>query len=81
MVRFQTVPFIKDRKCLNCRLAANFSAAFGAVKSIDLTEGIRRMAAWAKQVGARQGQEFNNIEITEKLPQGWNLSKKEMLSA
>ena len=40
-------------------------------------EGIARMAAWAKKTGARQGQEFENIEITEKLPDGWNLAKKD----
>lgn len=47
---------------------------FGAPTGIDLKEGIQKMAAWAKRVGARQGQEFSNIEITEKLPQGWNLT-------
>ena len=48
---------------------------FGDPTGIDLTEGIARMAAWAKRVGSRQGQEFGNIEITEKLPDGWNLGK------
>lgn len=46
---------------------------FGAPSGIDLKEGITRMAAWAKAVGARQSQEFGNIEITEKLPDGWGL--------
>ena len=46
---------------------------FGDPTGIDLQEGIARMAAWAKKVGARQGQEFSNIEIREKLPQGWAL--------
>ncbi len=50
---------------------------FGAPTGITLQEGIARMAAWAKKTGARQGQEFGNIEITEKLPDGWNLAKKE----
>lgn len=49
---------------------------FGKPSSIDLEEGIARMAAWAKEVGARQSQEFNNIEITEKLPDGWGITKK-----
>src|ERR1700754_2790451 len=44
---------------------------FGAPTGIDLKEGISKMAAWAKRVGARQSQEFGNIEITEKLPDGW----------
>lgn len=50
---------------------------FGDATGISLQEGIARMAAWARRVGARQGQEFENIEITEKLPDGWNLVKKE----
>lgn len=54
---------------------------FGAPTGIDLEEGIARMAAWAKRVGARQGQEFSNIEITEKLPDGWNIVKKEPATA
>jgi UDP-glucose 4-epimerase len=29
------------------------------------------MAAWAAKVGARKSKEFENIEIYEKLPQGW----------
>jgi UDP-glucose 4-epimerase len=52
---------------------------FGAPTGITLEEGIARMAAWAKKTGARQGQEFENIEITEKLPDGWNLAKKEVI--
>jgi UDP-glucose 4-epimerase len=54
---------------------------FGAPTGIDLQEGIQRMAQWARRVGARQGQEFSNIEITEKLPQGWNISKEEPATA
>jgi UDP-glucose 4-epimerase len=50
---------------------------FGEPTGITLQEGIARMAAWARKTGARQGQEFGNIEITEKLPDGWNLAKKE----
>lgn len=46
---------------------------FGASTGISLKEGISRMAKWAKKVGARQSQEFGNIEITEKLPDGWNI--------
>ena len=48
---------------------------FGAPTGISLEEGISRMAAWAKKVGSRQGQEFGNIEITEKLPDGWSIQK------
>lgn len=48
---------------------------FGDPTGIDLKEGISRMANWARKVGARQSQEFGNIEITEKLPQGWDVKK------
>lgn len=48
---------------------------FGESTGISLAEGIARMAAWAKKTGARQGQEFDNIEITEKLPDGWEVKK------
>ncbi len=36
-----------------------------------LTEGIRRMAAWAKSVGARSSKKFDNIEISKNLPPSW----------
>jgi len=48
---------------------------FGAPSGVDLQEGIRRMAEWAKEVGARQSKEFDNIEITEKLPEGWGITQ------
>ena len=48
---------------------------FGDPTGISLSEGIAKMAAWAKKVGARQSQEFDNIEITEKLPDGWGIKK------
>ncbi|WP_343703012.1 NAD-dependent epimerase/dehydratase family protein [Chitinophaga sp.] len=44
---------------------------FGSGSGVTLAEGIERMAKWAQRVGARQSKEFDNIEITEKLPQGW----------
>ncbi len=46
---------------------------FGDPSGIDLKEGIAKMAAWAKVVGVRKSQEFGNIEITEKLPDGWQV--------
>ncbi|HYU17155.1 MAG TPA: NAD-dependent epimerase/dehydratase family protein [Chloroflexota bacterium] len=36
-----------------------------------LEEGLRRMAAWARQVGARQSAPFDNIEIRRHLPPVW----------
>ena len=49
---------------------------FGREKAVSLSEGIQKMAEWAKVVGARQSQEFGNIEIAEKLPQGWEVKQK-----
>lgn len=44
---------------------------FGYNDFVSLEEGVERMAAWARQVGARQSKEFYNIEVREKLPAGW----------
>lgn len=46
-------------------------SVFGEGCGISLQEGIERMGAWAKKVGARKSKEFGEIEIYEKLPQGW----------
>jgi UDP-glucose 4-epimerase len=54
-------------------------SVFGEPTGIDLREGIARMAAWARKVGARQSQEFGNIEITEKLPDGWGIKMQPVL--
>ncbi|MET0299340.1 MAG: NAD-dependent epimerase/dehydratase family protein [Flavitalea sp.] len=51
---------------------------FGEPTGIDLKEGISRMADWARKVGARASQEFGNIEITEKLPDGWAILTKKV---
>lgn len=44
---------------------------FGSSGAVSLDEGIGKMAAWAKVVGARKGQEFSNIEIKKNMPEGW----------
>lgn len=41
------------------------------IKNISLEEGIRRMAKWAKKVGARRSKKFKNIEIYKNLPSFW----------
>ncbi|UYQ95231.1 NAD-dependent epimerase/dehydratase family protein [Chitinophaga horti] len=50
---------------------AKAHGVFGEGSGVTLAEGIAKMAAWAKVVGARKSKEFENIEIYEKLPQGW----------
>ncbi|MDP4150144.1 MAG: NAD-dependent epimerase/dehydratase family protein [Bacteroidota bacterium] len=52
---------------------------FGEPSGLSLEAGISRMAKWAKAVGARQGQEFGNIEIAEKLPDGWGITRQPVL--
>ena len=44
---------------------------FGAGGTVALEEGISRMAAWARKVGARVSREFGAIEVERNLPAGW----------
>ena len=46
-------------------------AAFGASRGTPLAEGLRDMAAWVRQYGARQTPVFEGIEITKNLPEAW----------
>ena len=41
------------------------------IKNVPLSEGVARMAAWAKKAGARQGKPFEGIEIRRNLPPSW----------
>ena len=47
----------------------------GATTTVDLEEGIQRMAAWARQVGVRKSKPFENIEIFPNLPPVWLTSQ------
>jgi UDP-glucose 4-epimerase len=44
---------------------------FGLAAPITLEEGLQRMAAWVKQVGAREGKPFDNIEVEREMPPSW----------
>lgn len=44
---------------------------FSQKSTISLVEGIKRMSDWAKNAGSRTSKDFENIEITENLPEGW----------
>ena len=46
------------------------------IKNVPLEEGVRRMAAWAKKTGARQGKPFEGIEVRKNLPQSWAALEK-----
>jgi UDP-glucose 4-epimerase len=44
---------------------------FGQRDLCSLEEGLRRMAEWVKQYGARRSQEFEAIEVTKNFPTAW----------
>ncbi len=44
---------------------------FNIQNTTTLEEGVKRMADWAKKVGARKGQVFSNIEVSKNLPISW----------
>lgn len=44
---------------------------FSMARTIDLEDGIARMTAWARAVGARQSQTFDGIEVVENMPPIW----------
>jgi UDP-glucose 4-epimerase len=44
---------------------------FGAPQPVSLEEGVRKMAAWVKDHGARKSQKFGNIEVTKNFPVAW----------
>jgi UDP-glucose 4-epimerase len=49
-------------------------AAFGRhIQDVPLSEGIRRMAMWAKSVGVGEGVVFKEIEIRKNIPPSWNV--------
>ena len=41
------------------------------IKDVSLEEGVAKMAAWAKEAGARQGKPFEGIEIRKNMPPSW----------
>jgi UDP-glucose 4-epimerase len=45
--------------------------AFGLGMPVSLEEGIAKMAAWAKKVGAKASKEFGHIEVARNLPPSW----------
>jgi UDP-glucose 4-epimerase len=51
--------------------------AFPAAEKMSLTEGLRGMAEWVKDHGARESSVFENIEVTEKMPPSWLPAKVE----
>ncbi|MCY4404697.1 MAG: NAD-dependent epimerase/dehydratase family protein [Candidatus Poribacteria bacterium] len=48
-----------------------FQRVFGTTSKIGLAEGLHRMGTWAKTVGPRPATEFDEIEISQNLPDAW----------
>ena len=46
---------------------------FGVRRETPLSDGLRAMAVWVRQHGARQTRAFDAIEITKNLPESWKL--------
>ena len=44
---------------------------FNSDKQMDLEEGIRRMAHWARSVGARASADFKQTEVSKNMPLSW----------
>ena len=49
---------------------------FGKRDLHSLEDGLRRMAAWVKQHGARSSQTFKDIEVTKNFPKAWLVAEK-----
>lgn len=50
---------------------SKIKSIFGEGTVTSLSEGLARMAAWAKKAGVRKSKRFGEIEILEKLPPVW----------
>ncbi len=48
---------------------------FGDSEPVTLEDGIDRMAAWARRVGARESSVFGEIEVERNLPPSWNVRR------
>jgi UDP-glucose 4-epimerase len=50
---------------------AKAQRVFGQAAPVTLEEGVARMAAWAKGVGARKSSTFEGVEILRNMPPSW----------
>lgn len=41
------------------------------IRNVPLEEGLARMAAWVRQVGARSGRPFGQVEVKKNMPPSW----------
>lgn len=50
---------------------AKLQNVFGKRQQTHLNEGLRRMAEWVKQHGARQSKKFDYVEVSKNFPAAW----------
>ena len=50
---------------------AKVKELLGYENKIKIVEGLKKMANWAKEVGAKKSKDFSQIEITKNLPSSW----------
>jgi UDP-glucose 4-epimerase len=50
---------------------AKLHGVFGQETTVPLEEGLRRMAAWARDVGVREPIRFESVEVLQNLPPSW----------
>jgi UDP-glucose 4-epimerase len=43
----------------------------GYRNNVSLSEGLKKMSDWAKKTGSKKSKEFDNLEVTERLPPSW----------
>jgi UDP-glucose 4-epimerase len=44
---------------------------FGEAPAVPLEEGLRRMAAWARETGVREPIRFESVEVLRNMPPSW----------
>ena len=67
VIRVQAREEVKHAYCSH----EKFQKVFGIQSTVPLKEGLNRMAAWAKSIGARPATGYTDIEIRKNLPEGW----------
>ncbi len=50
---------------------AKLQRVFGEETTVPLDEGLRRMAEWARETGAREPVRFESVEVLRNLPPSW----------
>lgn len=53
-----------------------FNRVFNPVSQVSLETGLSEMAKWVKSHGSRKSKAFENIEITDNLPESWKNASK-----